>query len=175
MSLLEQQNLMARLYMDANLRRAFLSDPSGVAGPFGLSSGEIAEIALVVPEEIGSFADSLLRKRMHEVGKMLPLTRSALRESFGPHFIKYVGKTPGSSEMNRREDVLEFCRYLERGGPGPVRDAARFELARIEFYSGKRNFVIRRFDHDIRNGRLTPRRTYSLWIRIGKHIVHRVY
>jgi hypothetical protein len=111
---------------------------------------------------------------MHEVGKMLPLTRRALREGFGPLFIKYVGKTPGSHEMNRREDALEFCRYLEREAPGAVRDAARFELARIEFYTGKRNFLIRRFDHDIRDGRLTPRRTYSLWIRIGKHRVHRI-
>lgn len=175
MGLLEQQNLMARLYLDAGLRRAFLSDPPALAGPFGLSNEEIAEIALVVPGEIGSFADSLLRKRMHEVGKMLPLARSALRESFGPHLIKYVNATPGSSEMDRREDVLEFCRYLEREGSGAARDAARFELARIEFNSGKRNFLIRRFDHDIRSGRLTPRRTYSLWIRIGKRIVHRVY
>ena len=175
MSLLEQQNLMARLYLDETLRRAFLSDPPGVAGPFGLSNEEIAEIALVVPGEIGSFADSLLKKRMREVEKMLPLTRSALQENFGPHFIKYVDVTPGSSEMNRKEDVLEFCRYLEREEPGAVRDAARFELAKIEFNSGKRNFLIRRFDHDIRNGRLAPRRTYSLWVRIGKHRVHRVY
>jgi hypothetical protein len=174
MSLLEQQNLMARLYLDAGLRRAFLSDPSGVAGPFGLSNEEIAEIALVVPEEIGSFADSLLKKRMHEVEKMLPLARSALHKSFGPLFIKYVDAAPVSSEMNRREDALEFCRYLEREELGAVRDAARFELARIEFYSGKRNFLIRRFDHDIRNAQLTPRRTYSLWIRIGKRRVHRV-
>jgi hypothetical protein len=175
MSLLEQQNLMARLYLDETLRRAFLSDPSAVAGPFGLSNEEIAEIALVVPEEIDSFADSLLKKRVREVEKMLPLTRSALQESLGPLFIKYVDAAPGSSEMDRREDALEFCRYLEREETGAARDAARFELARIEFYSGKRNFLIRRFDHNIRDGRLTPRRTYSLWIRIGKHIVHRVY
>jgi hypothetical protein len=76
--------------------------------------------------------------------------------------------------MSRREDVLEFCRYLEREERGAARDAARFELARIEFYTGKKNFLIRRFDHDIRSGRLTPGRTYSLWIRIGKHRVHRV-
>jgi hypothetical protein len=174
MSLLEQQNLMARLYLDAGLRRAFLSDPPGVARPFGLSDEEIAEIALVVPEEIGSFADSLLKKRMHEAGKMLPLTRSVLQESFGPRFIGYVEAAPGSSELNRREDVLEFCRYLEREASGAVRDAARFECARIEFYSGKRNFLIRRFDHDVRNRGLAPRRTYSLWVRIGKYRVHRV-
>jgi hypothetical protein len=175
MGLLEQQNLMARLYLDAHLRRAFLSDPAEVAGPFGLSDEEIAEIALVVPEEIGSFAGSLLKKRMHEVEKMLPLTRSALRESFGSLFIKYVEAAPGSSEMDRREDALEFCRYLEREASGAVRDAARFELARVEFYSGKRNFLIRRFDHNIRDRGLAPRRTYCLWVRIGKHIVHRVY
>lgn len=175
MSLLEQQNLMARLYLDENLRQAFLSDPSAVAGPFGLSDGEIAEIALVVPEEIGSFADSLLRKRMHEVGKMLPLTRSVLQESFGPRFIRYVEAAPGPSGMDRRDDVLEFCRYLEREEQGAVRDAARFECARIEFYSGKRNFLIRRFDHDVRNRGLAPRRTYSLWVRIGRRRVHRVY
>src|SRR5688572_25480713 len=112
MSLLEQQNLMARLYLDEKLRHAFLSDPPAVAGPFGLSEEEIAEIALVVPDEICSFADSLLRKRMREAAKMLPLTRGVLNESFGPVFIKYVDATPASSEMGRREDVLEFCRYL---------------------------------------------------------------
>lgn len=175
MSLLEQQNLLARLYLDESLRRAFLSDPTAVAEQFGLSDEETAEIALVVPEEMNTFAGSLLRKRIHEVEKMLPLTRAALQDSFESHFIKYADATPSSQEMTRIEDVLEFCRYLERAGSGAVRDAARFELAKIEFYSGKRNFIVRRFDHDIRHGRLTHRRTYSFWIRIGRGSYWRAY
>lgn len=175
MSLLEQQNLLARLYVDENLRRAFLSDPSSVAAPFGLSDTEIEEISSILPGEIDYFADSLRRKRMHEVEKMLPLIRSALQDSFEPVFAKYVDVMPSSREMTRSEDVQEFCRYLEREGEGAVRDAARFELAKIEFFSGKRNFLIRRFGHDVRNTSYTPRRTYCLWIRIGKRTYWRSY
>lgn len=175
MSLLEQQNLLTRLYVDENLRRAFLSDPSAVAEPFGLSDAEIEEISSILPGEIDHFADSLMRKRMREVEKMLPLTRSALQESFETHFIGYTAVTPSSLEISRAEDVLEFCRYLEKEAKGPVRDAARFEEAKHRFYSGKRHFLVRRFDHDVRKGSLAPRRTYCLWIRIGTRIYFRSY
>jgi hypothetical protein len=172
MSLLEQQNLMARLYMDEDLRRAFLSDPPGVAAPFGLSTREIEELSLIIPDEVEAFSESLLRKRMREVEKMLPLVRKALAGRFEAMFLRYAEGAQAAGEMTRSEDVLEFCRYLERESPGEARDAARFERARIKFFTRRRNLIVRSFDHDVgellRSGGIVKRRTYYVWMRIGK-------
>ena len=49
MSLQKQQNLLAKLYTDAEFRRAFLSEPEKIGAENDLSEREIAEIAGIMP------------------------------------------------------------------------------------------------------------------------------
>lgn len=183
MSLLEQQNLLARLYLDESLRRAFLSDPSAVAGRFGLSDQEIAEIALVAPEEIDSFSESLFRKRAREIEKMLPLTRQIL----GPEFDRRLSDftLEASRRWERRlDDAIGFCDFLmcSETGPPVLRDAAKLEQARLLFNTGRKNFLVRRLRHDFRGlpksfpPESIPRRSnYWIWLRAGRRTIHRVF
>lgn len=164
MSLQEQQNLMARLYMDEDMRRAFLSDPAGVARPFGLSTKEIEDIAAVLPGEIAGFADSLFRKRLREVEKMIPLTKKALDESFEPLFAEYLKAVPEAREKKRMDDVLDFCVYLLARISRPELDAVKFEMLMIEFHAKRRSFVFARYDGK-----------YHFLLRVGKKTIRRTY
>jgi hypothetical protein len=164
MSLLEQQNLLARLYMDEDLRRDFLSDPAGTAAPFGLSGAEIEDLKLVLPDELGSFADSLFRKRLREVERMIPLSRKVLDERFEPLFAEYIKATPSASEIKRVDDVLEFCSYVLREAAGDTRETVNFERARIAFQAGKRNFVFVRYQ-----------RKFHILMRFGKRVMRRSF
>jgi hypothetical protein len=164
MSLLEQQNLLARLYVDENLRRVFLSDPSGTAVKFGLSATETEDLRRVLPDELASFAESLTRKRMREVEKMLPLTRRTLEADFELLFLRYVEATPESQKMSRLDDVLSLCRYISHKTTGSKKETAEFERARIEFNSGRRNFVFKHF-----NGK------YHIFLKLGSKRLRRAY
>jgi hypothetical protein len=164
MSLLEQQNLLARLYTDEPVRRAFLSDPAGTAAQFGLSNIEIEDIELMLPDEITGFAESLMRKRMREVEKMLPLTRKALKTDFEPCFMAYSEAARGSNEIRRLDDVLAFCAYLSREATGSIKETAEFERARIEFNLGRRSLVFKRFDGK-----------YHILIKLGQKRIRRVF
>lgn len=179
MSLLEQQNLLARLYLDESLRRAFLSDPAGVAGPFGLSDAEIAEIALVVPEEIDSFADSLFRKRAREIEKYLPLSRRMLGAEFDDRLRDFAERAGGQAE-NRFDDALEFCDFLqeEETTSSIQRDAAKLERGRLLFGSGRKSLLVLILEHDFRrnSSKDTPRRrTIYVWLRAFGRSVHRIF
>ena len=164
MSLLEQQNLLARLYTDESLRRAFLSDPTGTAAQFGLSPTEIEDIERVLPDELTGFAESLLRKRMNEVEKMLPLIKKALGVDFEPLFAKYVQTTPESKELKRIGDALAFCAFVSRETTGWIKETAEFERGRIEFNSDRRNFVFKRLDGK-----------YHVLLKVGKKRFRRVF
>jgi hypothetical protein len=183
MSLLEQQNLLARLYLDEDLRRAFLSDPAALAGPFGLSDAEIAEIALVVPEEISSFADSLFRKRAREIEKMLPLTRQVLGAGFDRRLTDFKRESSGRAG-DRLDEAIEFCDFLKRNETrsSVLYDAAKLEQARLLFNSGRKDLLVRHLCHDFRglpglfSAESVPRKsTYWLWLRAGRRTVHRVF
>src|SRR6185369_7897216 len=89
MSLQEQQNLLAKLYTDAEFRRAFLSMPEKIGIENELNKIEIKEIAGIMPEELDFFADSLFWKRLREVEKFLPLTRKVLGEDFINYFRRF--------------------------------------------------------------------------------------
>ncbi len=82
MSLREQQNFLAKLYTDEQLRRAFLSEPSKIGEENYLNETEITEISEMLPEEISFFAESLVLKRLRQVEKFLPLTRKVCGDEF---------------------------------------------------------------------------------------------
>lgn len=164
MGLLEQQNLMARLYVDENLRRYFMADSIAASEGFGLSATEINEIASVLPDELNSFAVSLFRKRLREIENMLPLTRKSLGVEFEIWFRRYNDSTPAAREMDRAHDALGFCRYIEREDTGEAKSAARFERLKRQFFIGEKSFVFTSFEG----------RRY-LWFRIGGRVIQRSF
>ncbi len=186
MSLLEQQNFLARLYTDENLRRRFLSEPEKIGLENDLTEPEIAGIAAIIPEELNFFADSLFWKRLREVEKILPLTRKVSGGSFEKYFREFSQNYNPKSVKKHLEDAVGFCSFLQNCEIEPVwaKDLAKFEQARLIFNSKTKDFLFRKFDFDIRKisredtkaqSEFPARRTFAVWIRVGNKSKHFVW
>ncbi len=86
MSALEAERTLARLYTDANFRRAFLHDPGRALGPLDLTAEEKADLAGIDRAGLVMAAASYRHKREDHaasrrgVGKRLAkLIRAAMR------------------------------------------------------------------------------------------------
>jgi hypothetical protein len=182
MGLEQQQNLLARLYTDADFRRAFLSEPEKIGAENDLSAEEIGEIAAIMPDELNFFADSLFWKRIREVEKFLPLTRNILGEDFIKYFREFSQAFNPQSVKKHFEDAREFCGFLEGAAVGDLtKTIAKFERAKLNFASQTRCLQIESFGFDVReilrqvaDGKslhendFARRKTFAVWLRIGK-------
>jgi hypothetical protein len=186
MSLLQQQNFLARLYTDENLRQRFLSEPEKIGSENDLTESEIAGLSAIIPEELNFFADSLRWKRLREVEKILPLTRKTLSENFEKYFREFSQSYNPTSVKKHLEDAIEFCSFLQNRKIEPVwaKDLAKFEQARLIFNSKAKDFLFRKFDFDVREisregakaqSEFPKRRTFAVWIRMGNKSKHFVW
>ncbi len=177
MSLENRQNLLAKLYTDAEFRRAFLSEPLRIGAENDLSRAEIEEIAAVMPEELEFFAESLFWKRLREVEKFLPLTRRALGDDFTGVFREFSQNFNPQTVKKHLEDALEFCRFLQTQNISePAKNAAKYERAKHEFFAFEKRLVVCRLDFDIvkyqQTGVFEARKKKAVWIRFGKRFRH---
>ena len=183
MSLQEQQNFLARLYTDAQLRRAFLFAPAQIGAEHNLNENEIAEIAEIMPEELNFFADSLFWKRLREVEKMLPLTRKTLGVDFTVIFREFSQNFIPRTVKKHLEDAFEYCQFLQKQDISEIaKNAARFEQSKLEFVSFGKRIVYCKLDFDFReiyrresetqSINLKKRITIAVWLRIGKKTKH---
>lgn len=181
MSLQQQQNLLAKLYTDADFRRAFLSEPEKVGAENDLTAGEIREIAAIMPEELNFFAESLFWKRLREVEKFLPLTRRVLGADFTKLFREFSRNFNPQSVRKHFEDARFFGLFLRAQNLTDfARSTVRFEQSKLEFFGLEKRLVICRLDFDPRkisaadsNERPeTPekKRRIVVWLRIGKRV-----
>ncbi len=183
MSLLDQQNLLAKLYTDENFRREFLSEPEKIGRENFLNEKEISDIKEILPGEINAFADSLFYKRLREAERLLPLTRKILEDSFENYFREFSSVFNPKSVKKHLEDAFEFSAFLQKKDFETlwINDLAKFEQAKLEFSGFGKNFVVKSFDFDIRGIfliknetkiELKKRKTFAVWLRIGKKIKH---
>lgn len=171
MSLLNVQNFLARIYTDENLRREFLSAPEKVGQENALNAKEISEIVEIFPDEINAFAESLFWKRRREVEKLLPLTRRHLSAEFKSLFRAFAPTFNSQSVKKHLEDALNFGDYLQtkESVSDLVKNAVKFECARLEFYVLNKNIVVRFFNFDVQT--TAKKRHFKIWLRIGKREV----
>ncbi|MGI9054354.1 MAG: hypothetical protein ACR2F2_00995, partial [Pyrinomonadaceae bacterium] len=137
MSLLEQQNFLAKLYTDEKLRRDFLSEPSKIGQENYLNEIEIAEITEILPEEISFFAESLFWKRLREVEKFLPLTRKVSDDVFQKLFREFSQNYNPQTIKKHLEDANGFCLFLQQNNSVSeiVKNTAKYEQAKLKFYN----------------------------------------
>ena len=183
MSLQEQQNFLARLYTDTELRRAFLSEPTNIGVENDLNEKEIAEIAEIIPEELNFFAESLFWKRLREVEKLLPLTKEFLKDDFVELFREFSKDFNPQTIKKHLEDAIEFCRFLQKSDISELTQSiAEFEQTKLEFFGYGKRFAFCRLSFDIRKIqrrdsetqrlKLEKRKTIAIWLRFGKKIKH---
>lgn len=183
MSLLEQQNFLAKLYTDEKLRRDFLYEPSKIGRENYLNEIEIAEITEILPEEISFFAESLFWKRLRQVEKMLPLTFKIADDDFQKLFREFSQNYNPQTIKKHLEDANEFCLFLQQNDSvsGITKNAAKYEQAKLKFHNFGKILVICRLNYDVRqisqivknaNYNLKKKTKIAIWIRAGKTIKH---
>ncbi len=174
MGLKETQALLARLFTDAKLRRAFFEAPEETARRFGLTDSDAAAFATLDRREVENFARSLLGKRALDARKAMPLTARALGKDFEKLFFEAI-EGPVPPERSRadaaalarflatraalRSSSAPFAaqlpsRALARGAPqgdAPpwVADLARFETAFLAAARPGFFFLLRRFAYPV--------------------------
>jgi hypothetical protein len=168
MSLLETQNFLARIYTDENLRREFLSAPEEIGKQNALSKPEIVEILEIFHEEINAFAESLVWKRLREVEKLLPLSREKLNTEFVYYFRRFAPTFNSRSVRKHLDDAVCFAKYLQNCETVSdiVKNAAKYECAKLEFYALNKHIVIKYFNFDVQSG--ARKKHLKIWLRIGK-------
>lgn len=167
MSLLEQQNFLARVYTDENLRRKFLAAPEKIGRENELNESEISEILEIFPDEINRFAESLISKRLHEVEKFLPLTKHNLGADFIKFFREFAPTFNSTSVKKHLADALEFAAFLQHQNLSPLaKNITKFERGKLEFYALRKNLVVCRFDFDVQTGK--SKKHLKIWLRVGK-------
>lgn len=184
------QNLLARIFTDEDLRLRFLLEPEKTGAENNLSEAEIEQIKQLLPEQINFFADSLFYKRLHEVEKFLPLTRKLLGKDFEKYFREFANQFVPQTIKKHLEDALEFAAFLQSKKIEPIwaKDLARFEQARLSFNNSEKRFSLKRFDFDVRKivrevsregakaqSEFPKRKTYAVWLRVGKRTKHFIY
>ncbi|MCD9189619.1 MAG: hypothetical protein LUM44_24660 [Pyrinomonadaceae bacterium] len=180
MSLKEQQNLLARLYTDSDLREKFFAEPDKIGFDFNLTRREIAEIVEIAPQELDFFAESLFWKRLREAEKFIPLTVKILGCDFPPLFRQFSQTFNPQTVRKHLEDALEFCRFLQKGEVSEIAlNVALFERTKIEFFGyGKRlafcklAFEIEPFLADNRTENLKRKQKFAVWIKLGNKTRH---
>ncbi len=172
MSLLEQQNFLARIFTDESLRLDFLAEPEQIGLENGLSGEDIAQLREIIPDEINFFANSLFHKRLHEVEKLLPLTKKALGKDFAKHFREFAQTYQPQTVKKHLEDSIEFCKLLQSKPVEPIsaKDTAKFERTKHEFFSLQKCLSIIFLRHDVFS--LEKKIGLAVWYRIGKNTHH---
>ena len=187
MSLQEQQNLLAKLYTDAEFRRVFLSEPEKHGAENGLDEKELAELAGIMPEELNFFADSLFWKRLREVEKFLPLSKKALGDEFTRLFREFSRTFNPPTIKKHFEDARGFSKFLQTRRLEPLWaiDLAKYEYSRLIFNSAAKKIVFARFNHfipeiirEITAGNVKPQKkfrrknSFAVWLKLGKRTRH---
>ena len=175
MSLLEQQNTLARLLTDTSFREDFLADPILNGAAIGLNESETNELVQMAELDLTGFADSLVWKRLREVEKILPLTSRIAGESFRTLFFEFAPTFNPRSIKKHFQDAVQFCRFIEeRGGDDAIVDAARFERTRLVFLNREHLVAFCRFRYlftqsgDNAGPTRRGRTAVSVWLRLGK-------
>lgn len=129
MALQQQQDLLARLYTDPNVRQQFLNEPSSFADDLGLSDEDAEALAKAAGYEVNWFADSLVNKRLREVRKLLPISERVIgRDEFERRFREFAAGFAPTTVKKHLEEALAFAEVLFTDDRI---DLARFESRRL--------------------------------------------
>lgn len=179
MGLKEQQDLLARLYTDAELRSGFGNEPEYIGTRFSLTGPEINDLTALAELEVEWFADSLFWKRFRAVEKLLPTSSWIIGENFEPHFREFSREFSPTSVKKHLEDALAFSRWLlkARHLSAVAADVLKFESTRLRHNAEEKTLSVCTLAHDVRpifdfgrpgsESEIQTRRSFAIWARVG--------
>lgn len=117
---------LGKILSDRSLREAFLRDPNDCASRLSLQSQDVPAFIRMSTDEIQRQAQTLLKKRFHEVSKWLPATISRLGAAAWTDFRDYAELEWPQGHNRHLRDAIGFGEHLQR--------SRRRELSTREFH-----------------------------------------
>jgi hypothetical protein len=154
MSLLDFQRILARIVTEPDLRERFLGDPEGVAASHGWGSEPARLVAMVSPDRLRHYGESLINKRCREAARCLPLTLRVLgHPRFRTLFHEYARASTTRGPARHRDDAIAFAERLRSDwsrvpeDPAWSGDLAAYEAAALRTGDPTRRVILLRLEH----------------------------
>lgn len=154
---IDMTTALSRLLTDAALRRGFRLAPLGTAVALDVQEDQRTNLARLDPDQLDRQAETLLKKRFHEIVAIIPETVAGLGEFAYERFLPYGTSTWPTGHMRHVQDAAGFCRYLLCQRCSRV---CRAEINRVLFAVGRRRFSL----HWTRDIRINGRRRHAAQI-----------
>ena len=151
---------LARLLSDRGLRESFHRDRAEVARRLGVSNGHLSTFLSIDEAGLAVQAETILKKRFHEVAKLLPHTVGQLGWKAKTHFWTYAESYWPSEYRRHLDDAVHFCRFLL---DFPASYVYRSELNRLRFALEGRRLAVHAVSDLIVAGK--PRRAIQVLYR----------
>lgn len=181
MDLISTQRLLARLFTEGPLRKRFYSDPIAVGAEFGIAADEADRLAALSHDRVRTFSQTLVRKRLAEIRRLLPETSRLLGPRLADLFSQHAAEYRPGGLQKHADDARAFGRWLSRPGarvPRALIDLARYESIWLQFHMGRwwPQIALFRVDPrttgDAKSNSPRSRRTFILWFRLAGRVRH---
>src|SRR5215510_3879574 len=93
MSMIEMQTTIARLCIDSDFRKTFLSDPGAALEPLDLTPEEVENIKALDMKEVTEYASSLVAKRIGIIMRWFRVPLTYLNAVLGPARVNRLLRT----------------------------------------------------------------------------------
>jgi len=137
MGLIEQQQALAQLYTNADLRERFFANPQSVSRMLGFSTEVTQQLTGLSYKEIQFFAESLLRKRFNITRKLLPQTHRILGDLFRELFMEYANTQELTGIKKHYKDAYMFSAFVMKSAQNRIEESWVIDLLRYETASLK--------------------------------------
>jgi hypothetical protein len=114
MQLADYQHLLAKIYTNAEFRKAFFARPIEVGAEFGLTEDLSLSLAATYQKEIQLFSETLIRKRLGTLRSFLPITVKILGNNLEKVFREYAENQTLNFEDRYAEDAFKFVDFLKK-------------------------------------------------------------
>jgi hypothetical protein len=113
LALAEVQRALATLATDEATRDRLRYEPEAFARAFALVPEELAQVRAIGEARVLAYVDSLQRKRLAEVVRLLPLSARADGSTLRRAFLHHARRVPlGAGKARYVRDVLTFARHV---------------------------------------------------------------
>jgi hypothetical protein len=110
-----------------------------VADELRLRRADRAAFLALSLDQVEAQAEALLRKRFHQISKLLPLAMERMGDDAWAHFRRYAEGHWPEGHRRHLEDALEFVRYLKAQEVGEL---SWRELHRLQFLLSERRVAV---------------------------------
>lgn len=149
----DTQALLGRLYTNSIFRKEFITDKKEFYQKYKLLPETISFMEAISIPQLTFFAEGLLKKRIHEVRALLPLSAKLIGKSFNEFFFEFCDHYTPCGIHKHQEDAIHFVNYclkqLEKKQNGQlIASALLYEQEQLNRFINTKAFAFSFYKYD---------------------------